>query len=79
MNQKATEDEQATLFATLTDEEQAVVDALVKADDDLSLADLSSFTGRAVHQLMPLMLTMELKGIIKVLPGNRYHLVREMM
>ena len=74
-SKKAPKDEQATLFITLTDEEQAIVDALVKAGDDLSLADLSSLTGKAVHQLMPFMLTMEMKGIIKVLPGNRYHLI----
>ena len=74
-SKKAPKGEQATLFTTLTAEEQAIVDALVKAGDDLSLADLSSLTGKAVHQLMPLILTMEMKGIVKVLPGNRYHLI----
>ncbi len=67
-------DPQTTLFASLSADEQAVVDALTGVDGGLSLSAITSITGKPVHQLMPLMLAMEMKGIIKVLPGNRYHL-----
>ena len=28
-----------------------------------------------VYKLTPLILTLEMKGVVKVLPGNRYHLI----
>lgn len=66
---------QTMLFPDLTADEQALVDALRAADADLAQADLAAALDKPVYQLTPLILALEMKGVVKVLPGNRYHLV----
>ena len=66
---------QTTLFPDFTAEEQTLVDALRAADADLAQADLALALDMPVYKLTPLILTLEMKGVVKVLPGNRYHLI----
>jgi len=69
------EDAQTQLFPDLQPEEQAIVDALAAADTDLPLPELGQALGQPVFKITPLILTLEMKGIIKVMPGPRYHLI----
>lgn len=66
--------QQTTLFPELTPEEQGAVDVLRQADGDVSMTDLANALGIAIYKVTPLMLALEMKGVIKVLPGNRCHL-----
>ena len=66
---------QKTLFPDLTADEQAIVDALQDADADLALADLAAALDIPSYKITPLTLALEMKGVIKVMPGSRYHLV----
>lgn len=66
---------QTMLFPDLTAEEQALVDALRTAEADLAQADLAVALDMPVYKLTPLILALEMKGVVKVLPGNKYHLV----
>ena len=68
-------DAQGTLFQDLTTEEQAAVDALHNADAELALTDLAAALQMPAYKVTPLMLTLEMKGVVKVLPGSRYHLI----
>ena len=68
--------DQKTLFPDLTVEEQAVVDALHNADVDLALTDLAAALDIPSYKITPLTLALEMKGVIKVMPGSRYHLLR---
>ena len=54
--------------------EQSVLDALKRAGGDLTLSDLIVQSTLPLPQLTPLLFTLEMKGAIKKLPGNRYHL-----
>lgn len=66
---------QQTLFLELSSEEQAAIDALASSDGELTTADLAAALNIAIHKLTPLMLSLELKGVIKLLPGGRCHLM----
>lgn len=68
-------DAQQLLFPELTAEEQQIVDVMSRSDDDIELADLSHALSLPPYKLTPLMLTLELKGVVRVLSGGRYHLV----
>lgn len=65
--------QQTTLFPELSSEEQAVVDVLSQADSDISMSELAHTLALPIHRVTPLMLSLELKGVIKVLPGGRCH------
>lgn len=69
------EDAQTKLFPDLQPEEQAIVDVLAAADTDLPLPDLAQALGQPVFKTTPLILALEMKGIVKVMPGPRYHLI----
>ena len=56
-------------------EEQAIVSALQANGGDLSLSDLIVKTGLPVAQLTSFLLPLEMKGIIRKLAGNKYHLI----
>lgn len=66
---------QRILFPELTPEEQDVVEALATADGEMAMADLANALNIAIYKVTPLMLTLEMKGVIKILPGGRYHLM----
>ena len=65
--------QQTTLFPELSSEEQAVVDVLSQADSDISMSELAHTLALPIHRVTPLMLSLEMKGVIKVLPGGRCH------
>ena len=67
--------DQKTLFPDLTADEQAVVDTLLNADADLALTDLATTLDLPSSKITPPTLALEMKGIIKVMPGSRYHLI----
>ena len=69
------EDAQTRLFPDLQPEEQAIVDALAAADSDLPLPELAQALGQPGFKTTPLILALEMKGIVKVMPGPRYHLI----
>lgn len=67
---------QTTLFPDLTPDEQRVADALAATDADPSLAELATTLGMPQFKLTPILLTLEMKGVVKLKAGQRYHLVR---
>ena len=56
-------------------EEQTIVSALKACGGDLSLSDLIAKTGLPVARLTSFLLPLEMKGIIRKLAGNKYHLI----
>ena len=66
---------QQTLFPQLSAEEQAAVEALAAADGELATVDLAAALDMAIYKTTPLMLSLELKGVVKILPGGRCHLM----
>ncbi len=65
---------QSRLFLELNDEEQKIVDQLEK-EDRLSPDILSLRTGMPVSKISAVLLNMEFKALVSVLPGNYYHLI----
>lgn len=68
--------QQFTLFPEFTADEQIVVSALQTATDDPTLITLSTTLNRSPHELMSLLIALEMKGLVKALPGSRYHLIQ---
>lgn len=69
---------QKRLFPDLTVEEQAIVDALVTAEETgetPTLTYLADVTGQLAFKVTSTILALEMKGLVKTLPGNRYHLI----
>ena len=66
---------QAELFPDLTDEEMAVVNVL-KNQENLSMNEISQQTEIPLGILVTLLLQMEMKGLVKALPGNRYRFIQ---
>jgi DNA processing protein len=65
---------QQRLFLDLTDEEQRIYDALINCDNK-HVNRLAVETGVPVSQLFFTLLEMEMKNIIKPLPGGTYRIV----
>jgi DNA processing protein len=61
------------LFTEFTDDERKVVEALQKGDQTTDT--LCSETGLPISTLSTVIFTLEMKGIIRALSGNQYHLV----
>ena len=64
---------QQDLFPSLSDEERLVADAL-RDKDRLQLNMISVATGISVGTLSGLLFTMEMKGLVRMLPGGMYRL-----
>jgi len=64
---------QQELFITLTDEEQSVVNKLTE-QSSLHIDQLAQELGLPAYQLFAILLELEMKGVIKNLPGNIYSL-----
>ncbi len=62
-----------TLFPNLTTEEQAVVDALAK-DNDQQANTLSVRTNLPIGNLAAVLLSLEMKGVVRCLAGGVYHI-----
>lgn len=65
---------QRELFQELTADE-SLVTRLLAAQGDLSINALAMQADLPVHQLSALLFEMEMKGIVKALAGNKYHLL----
>jgi DNA processing protein len=64
---------QQELFPELSDEEQLIVEAL-RNKDRLQLNIISVSTGIPAGRLSGLLFTMEMKGIVRMIPGGMYRL-----
>ncbi len=63
------------LTVELTDAQRAVVECF-DSDDPLSLSLIGERTGFSVAQLSVIMLELELEGVLRMLPGDRYEMLR---
>ncbi|MCR5820573.1 MAG: DNA-processing protein DprA [Bacteroidaceae bacterium] len=66
---------QPTLFPTLSPDEQKAVDTLFHADRDMSAPEIASALNIPLSRLTPLMISLEMKGIVRLMAGNTYHLI----
>ncbi len=66
---------QRDLFPDLTDEETTVVNRLTGCDDKTANA-LAIETNMPIHKISALLFTLEMKGVVKMLNGGRYKLLR---
>lgn len=62
--------QQASMFVSLSDEEQRIVDKI--RDIPASANDLSRTLGIPIQKLSGILVMLEFKGVIKMLPGNIY-------
>lgn len=62
---------QQSLFPDLSPEENSVVEQL-KGRQPVHINELSVSIGLPAHKLMSLLVDMEFRGLIRMLPGNRY-------
>lgn len=62
-------------FPDLTDEEKAVV-SLLDGVGDLQLNMLSAQSGIAIGRLTGLLFQLEMKGVVKLMAGGNYHLLK---
>ena len=72
----ANEPLQTELFPSLSPDEQSIITAMQATETDLSLSDLSAATGIPAFKLVPMMVALEMKDLVKTLAGQRYHLKR---
>lgn len=68
---------QRELFPELSSEEEKIVALMKAGGEDISLAYLLQETQLEMATLMPLMMTLEMKGIVKTLAGMKYHLLAQ--
>ncbi len=64
---------QRSLFLTLTDEEQQVVDILTKADQQINALVVEA--NIPVHRMTALLFELEMKGVVRALAGGMYRLL----
>lgn len=64
-----------TLFPNLTTEEQRIVDTLF-ANNDLQINMLTVQANMPIAHLTALLFSLEMKGVVKTLPGGVYHLLK---
>lgn len=64
-------DGQTRLFADLSEEEQLVLDKLRESEGE-ELDQLALCCGMPVRQLMPLLLQLEMKRMVRSLPGKQF-------
>ena len=65
---------QTELFPELDPDEQKVLSTLQASDADLSLPELLTATALPIFKLSSLLVGLEMKGVLKSLAGQRYHL-----
>ena len=64
-----------SLFPDLSQEEQAIVDVLMR-NNDLQINMISVQSGIDIGRLTALLFTLEMKGILRTLAGGMYHLLK---
>lgn len=65
---------QHQLFVELSPEEEKIVD-LLRAQGDLQINSLVLASSIPVNKLIPIMFSLEMKGVVRVLAGNVYKLI----
>lgn len=73
-SKKNSNPKQQSLFIDLTPEEQKITDTLKDKKDGMHIDILARESNIAVYQLFSILLNMEIKGLIRNLPGNMYSL-----
>lgn len=73
-NEKKSKGIERSLFLELSSDEQAIVDLLQKTND-LQINILSVKTNLPINKITALLFQLEMKGVIKLLPGGVYHLL----
>lgn len=68
------EAEQKTLFPELDDTEKMIIDFIV-AQEESDIDTICRTTGIPIYRLSPALLQLELKGILKIAPGNIYRVL----
>lgn len=63
-----------SIFLEFSADEQAIVDLLQKTND-LQINMLSARSNLPINRIAPLLFQLEMKGVIKLLPGGVYHLL----
>ncbi len=58
----------------LTPEEQAIYDLLRASNNPLSIEEISATLEKPIPQIMNILLMMEMKGLVKSMPGQRFSL-----
>ena len=71
-------DGQKSLFPDLTAEEQAIVEALEENNDEMTLTDLANALQMPTHQVMSILVALEMKEVVKMLAGSRVHLFKNL-
>lgn len=64
--------EEAPVIRFTPNPEQAVLLDVFKESNPVSLDFLQAKSGKPVHEMLPVLLQLEMNGVIKSLPGNRY-------
>ncbi len=64
-----------SLFPQLSEDEQMIVDLLLKTND-LQINIISVKTGMPIGNVTALLFQLEIKGVVKPLAGGMYHLIR---
>ncbi len=67
-------EEESKADAALSNEEKEVVQALRSAGGEMTLAELIARCNKSVATLNPILLTLEMKGYLRKLAGNKFHL-----
>lgn len=67
---------QREMFSELDDEARQLLDFL-KEHEVLSIDELGSLSQRPVSLISPLLLDLEMKGLVRCLPGSRYKILAE--
>lgn len=66
---------QQDLFPELTDGEQAVI-SLMREGGSMTLSQMSRASGLTFSQLNAMLLSLEMRGVVRALPGSIYRLIR---
>ena len=66
---------QQELFPTLTPDEQGIID-IMKNTESISISQISRLSGLSFSKLNALLLSLEMKGLLRALPGSIYRLIR---
>lgn len=74
VNKQLNKPKQRQLFLDLSTDEQAVYD-LLAAIESLHINLIANQIGIPVSNLLPTLLNMEMKGIVRTIPGGSYQLL----
>lgn len=68
-------EEEGCLFSTFSDEEQVIINTLNK-NNDLQINVISIKSSISINKLSSLLFQLEMKGVVKLIAGGCYHLIK---